>query len=175
MSTEVRAGLAIGFVNLIWLYLSYYLGLHTSGPVIFQIVPAVWLVITAAGFVIALRAIRRERGTIGYGAGLRSGLAIAAVTAVVAVVAQAGYFTVIHPEWPAVMVAQTREYFAAQGLPADEVEQRVGEARGYFTLPSYAAQSAGAALVAGAMVSLIAMIFLRRRGDVRPQASGLRH
>ncbi|MBX3357849.1 MAG: DUF4199 domain-containing protein [Phycisphaeraceae bacterium] len=161
-------GLIIGLANLLWLYLSYYLGLHTSGVVLFQIVPIVWLVITTAGMIAALRSIRRAQPDLTYSRGLLAGLLISLITAAIAVLMQVGYYTLIHPKWPEYMVEQTRRHFADLGKSQAEIDQAVETARSTFTLPVYAAQSAISALVVGALITAIAMVFLRARRTTAP-------
>lgn len=168
MSLETRSavkwGTLLGVANLVWLYLSYYLGLHTSGLTIFQIVPLVWFLLTLGGYLLAFREIKRVKPTLRYGEGLRAGLVMAGITALIGVVMQVGYYTLIHPAWPEYMVGETRAYFTAQGLPASEVEQMVEQARTTFSLTSYATQSALSALVGGVVLSAIIMFFVRRQG-----------
>lgn len=159
----VRWGCLIGLANLVWLYLSYYLGLHTKGLMLFQLVPLGWLLITLAGFFLALRALRSQVTPFRYWVGLRSGLLIALITAVIAMLMQVGYYTVIHPAWPQYMVEQTRAYFSAAGLVGAELEAQIVQARQTFTLASYATQSAASALLGGAISSAVFMIFLRQK------------
>lgn len=161
----VKWGLIIGLANLVWLYVSYYFGLHTSGVMLFQIVPLAWLVITIVGMVMALRSLRRAEPGLTYLRGLGAGVLIAMVSAAIAVLMQIGYYKVIHPEWPDYMVQQTREHFTAEGKNEAEVSEAVEAARQTFTLPVYATQSAIGALVLGTLVAAIAMIFLRKRDD----------
>jgi len=172
--TAALGGLFIGLANLIWLYLAYYLGLHTSGIMVFQIFILVWLALTATGFVLTLRAVKRQNPALRYGGGIGAGAVAAVVSAAVAVVAQAGYFTVVHPAWPEVMAQQTKAHFTAQGMSPGQVEQMVGQARASFTLSRYASASAAAALMTGIVMSAIIMIFLRRRpalpAEVTPAA-----
>jgi hypothetical protein len=163
MKTALRWGLGIGLVNMLWLYLAYYLGLHTNGIYVFQIFMLMWLLITVAGYVLALRAAKRENLSLTYLGGLAVGVGVAVVSAAIAVVAQIGYFKFVHPEWPTVMAQQTREHFTAQGLSAEEVDLRVDESRQVFTLTNYAVTSAITALVVGSVLSGIIMLFLRRR------------
>jgi hypothetical protein len=161
--TALKWGLIIGLANLVWLYLSYYAGLHTNGLLVFQLVPLVWLLITLAGYVLALREVKRQQPELRYWAGVRTGLLIAVICAVIAVLIQIGYHTVIHPAWPEYMTQQTRAYFSAQGLPQTQVEEQVAQARQTFALSSYATQSALSALVAGSLLSAIIMFFLQRK------------
>jgi len=166
--TAAKWGFIIGIVNLVWLYLAYYLGLHTNGIVVFQIFIAVWVALTFVGFVLALRSVKRPSPSVGYLGGLAAGAVAALVSALVAVLAQIGYFRMVHPEWPQVMEAQTRDHFTAQGLTPEEVEQRVAQAREYFTLSNYATSSAMAALLLGIVLSAVILLFLRRRSIVGP-------
>jgi hypothetical protein len=162
MKRAFRWGLGIGLVNLLWLYLAFYLGLHTNGIYIFQIFVLVWFLLTLAGFVLALRAAKRENPSLTYLGGLAVGAGAAFVSAFVAVVMQIGYFKVVHPQWPNVMAQQTREHFTMQGLTAEDVELRVQESRKTFTLTNYAVTSAITALAVGTVLSGTIMLFLRR-------------
>ncbi|MGE3309768.1 MAG: DUF4199 domain-containing protein [Limisphaerales bacterium] len=156
-------GLFIGLTNLVWLYLAYFLGLHTSGIMVFQIFMLVWLALTVTGFILALRAVKRQKPSLSFLGGIGAGAATAVVSAIVAVVAQVGYFTVVHPAWPEVMAQQTKAHFTAQGMSPAQVERMVVQARGSFTLSNYAVSSAATALIVGIVLSAIIMLFLRRR------------
>lgn len=161
MSSSLRWGAGLGLVNALWLYVSFWLGLHTAGPVVFQAVPAGWFVLTSVGYVLALRAIvGTKRPT--WSEGLRSGVTMAIIGAVFGALQQVGYFLVVHPEWPDVMRSMTRERFEQLGASPEEVARRVAGAESYFTLPNYALQSAIAALVLGALLTVIITALMRR-------------
>jgi hypothetical protein len=166
VKTALKWGLMIGIANLIWLYLAYYLGLHTSGIWVFQVFMLGWLILTLAGFILALRAVKRQNPTLNYLGGVGAGAAAAVVSALVAIVMQVGYYKVIHPEWPQFMAEQTRTHFTAQGMPTERVEQMVEQARSTFTLANYAVTSAITALVTGIVLSAVIMLFLRHRPAV---------
>jgi hypothetical protein len=161
--TAARWGLCIGLVNLVWLYVAYYLGLHTSGVMVFQVFMLVWFSLTVAGFIFALRAVRRQNPGLSYWRGLAAGTVAATVSAIVAVIAQVGYFTLVHPEWPDVMAEQTRAHFTAEGMAADQIQKMVLQSREWFSLSNYAVSSAVTALVVGVGLSAIIMLFLRNR------------
>jgi len=165
VQSAVRWGMAIGVANLIWLYVAYFLGLHTNGVMVFQGFMIVWLLLTVAGFFVGLRAVRRDNPSLRYLGGVAAGIVAAFASAIVAVIAQIGYFKVIHPAWPVVMAQQTRTHFTAQGLSADQVERMVGQARNYFTLSNYAVSSFFTALILGAVLSAIFMAFPRRTSN----------
>lgn len=88
---------------------------------------------------------------------------MAAFFARLAVIAQIGYFTVIHPGWPEYMLGETERHFQSQGLSAAEVQAQVEIARQTFELTNYAMQSAVMAIVLGLVLSAIVMVFLRSK------------
>ncbi len=49
-SLELKWGLIVGGTYLIWLYVSYWLGMHTSGLAMMQIIGLISLGITFLGF-----------------------------------------------------------------------------------------------------------------------------
>jgi hypothetical protein len=161
--TAVKWGLLIGLANMAWLYLAYFLGLHTNGIAIFQAFMLGWLALTITGFTLALREVKKLAPGMRYGAGLRAGALAAVVSAAVAVVAQIGYFKVVHPAWPDVMVGQARAHFESRGFSPQQVEDEVAKARRSFTLRSYATASAVTAVVTGVAASAVILLFLRRR------------
>jgi hypothetical protein len=170
--TAIKRGLFIGLANLLWLYLAYFLGLHTNGIVIFQLFVLGWFLLSTVGFVLALRAVRRVSEAWGYWRGLRAGAIAAAMSAAVAVLMQIGYYTVVHPEWPDFMAEQTRAHFAAQGMSEAQLHSMVDQARRTFTLKNYAIQSAFTALFTGVFLSAIIMIFLRRPDGLKVTGMG---
>jgi hypothetical protein len=162
-STATKFGLFIGLANMGWLYLAYFLGLHTSGIMVFQGFMLGWLIMNVVGFWLMLRTAKQLHPDLSYLDGLKAGMLAAAVTAVVAVVAQVGYYKVVHPAWPDVMAGQARDYFTEQGLSTEEVDAKVEEAKMTFTLGNYAVQSALAALFLGTLLSALMMIHFRKR------------
>ena len=162
-SPELRWGLIIGLVNLAWLYGTYYAGLHTRGMVGIQVLTIGSFLLSIVGYVFALREVVRREPETSYLEGIRSGAVIAGIVAVIAVIAQFGYFKLVNPGWTDYMVEQTREHFAAQGLPADQVEEIAEQSRKTFGLASYMIQSALGAIFLGMLSSAIILIFLRRK------------
>lgn len=162
--TALKGGFILGLAQMAWLYLAYYLGLHTSGIMVFQWFVLAWLLLTLVGFVLILRAVRRraEPGQWGWRWGMQAGFLAALVTGLLAVAAQAGYHTTIHPEWPSYMVDQTRAHFTALGVSPAEVEQMAEQARKTFSLGNYALQSSLSTFVTGGFLSAFIMLFLRK-------------
>lgn len=163
--TALTWGLLIGLANLLWLYLAYYFGLHTSGIMVFQLYMLGWLGLSLAGYIFALRVVKELDPALTYGRGLGAGTTAAVISALVAVVAQAGYYKVIHPAWPDYMVQQTREHFTAENMAPEKIEQMVTQARETFTMGNYMLMSALTALLTGIVLSAIILFFMRRRTD----------
>ena len=161
--TALKWGFFIGLANLIWLYLAYYLGLHTNGIMIFQIFMLVWLLINVAGYLMMLKSARQQADSWNYLRGMGAGIVAGLVSALLAVAAQIGYWKVVHPEWPQYMVEQTQVHYEALGLSDEEVHEKVEQAKTAFTLPNYAIQSATAALGLGIILTALMMLFLRRK------------
>ena len=161
---ELRWGVVIGLAGLIWLYLSYYLGMHTRGLALVQVMALVCFVIQVIGFVLALRGIYRAYPEMTFLEGGASGIRIAGIVATIAAISQLGYFFLIHPEWTEYMVEETSAYYEAQGVTGKALEEYREGATTTFGLRSYLLQSALGALFVGAITTLITMAFLKRRG-----------
>ncbi len=161
-SLELKWGVIIGLAGMLWLYVSYYIGMHESLAAI-QGVCLVSFLVSTAGFIFALRAIRKNEPEIEYLEGLKSGTIIAGITAVVAAISQVGYFKLINPGWTKFMVAETRSHFEKEGASKEAVELAVTGAWKTFALKSYLIQSMLCAVVIGIILSAIIMLFLRKR------------
>jgi len=160
---ELRWGLIIGAANLVWLYASYFLGMHTNGLAWIQVAGLSGVLISVVGYVLALRALVRERPEITYLEGLKSGVLVAGIVALIAVVAQVGYFVLINPDWTEYMVEETRRHYQGTGATREEIDSWAEDARTTFSLGSYATQAALGSLVVGIVSCAIIMAFVRRR------------
>lgn len=155
------SGVLIGAVNMAWLYLAYYLGLHTNGMGLFQLFMLGWFLLNAAAYILMLRAARRQRQPWGYLPGLGFGFMAALCSSLVAVVAQFGYWKVVHPGWPAYMAEAARDHYEKLGWPPEKVEEGVRMTQQMITLENYAMQSAFMAIVIGLLLSALVMVYLR--------------
>lgn len=160
---ELRWGAIIGGASLVWLYLSYYLGMHTNGLMWIQVMSVVGMFIFIVGFVFALRAIHAAYPEMTYREGLLSGVRVAGVVAVFALITQLGYFYVVHPGWTDYMVAETEARYRAMGLEGEDLESMIEAARTSFGLRSYLLQSSLSALFFGTITSAIAVAIIRRQ------------
>lgn len=170
MHPALRLGLLIGLVNLVWLYASFYLGMHTRGIAAMQVVVVVSAILNVLGYVLALGMETKRVGPMPYWKGVRLGAAISVVCAAVAVLAQVGYFTVINPGWTEFMVGETRKHFEKQGLKPADVEIMAGKAVESFSMQTYMVQSVVTALFIGVVLSLIIMLILKAKKIKEPGA-----
>jgi hypothetical protein len=163
ISRELRWGLIIGLANLVWLYGSFYLGMHSRGVAWIQVMGIVSILISVAGYVLAHREIIRAEPETTFIEGLKSGAIIAGVVAVCAVIVQVGYFKIVNPGWTDYMVEESRRHFEELGVPADKVPEYLENSRKTFSLGSYAIQASVGAFVIGMISSAITLLFLVRR------------
>ncbi|MEX2580748.1 MAG: DUF4199 domain-containing protein [Verrucomicrobiales bacterium] len=162
-SSELKWGLIIGTANLVWLYGSYYLGLHTRGLLLVQAMVAVNLLVTLTGFILALRDIASDEPGITFLEGLKSGVVIAVVTAVIAAVAQVGYLKLVNPGWTEFMVEETRRHYEASDVPPEQVEAFARQAETTFGLQTYVVQAAVGAFLVGVVFTAVVMAARRLR------------
>lgn len=161
-SLELKWGLIIGGAYLVWLYLSYFLGMHTSGILWIQVMSLISILITLVGFVFGLRAVQRAAPETTWLEGVKSGIIMAGITAAIAVLTQVGYFTVIHPEFPVYMTEETKYVLTTPEMTEEEAREYFEGVRKTFSMKSYMLQAGGGMFFFGVVFSTIIMAFLRR-------------
>lgn len=163
---ELKWGLIIGAANLVWLYLSYYLGMHTSGIGMVQVMVVVAMLISVTGYILAFRDLERTESGFSFAEGLRSGAVVAVITAICALLTQLGYFKVIHPGFTEYMIGESVRYAETAGMSAEQIEEFAAAAKLNFGFKSYLIQSSVGALVTGTIFSVFILTirhFRRRR------------
>jgi len=148
---------------MVWLFLSYYLGMHDEGIVMLQLMTMIAVLISVIGFLMALRALTRKFPETEYLEGIRSGAIIAGISALFAALAQFIYFQWINPERTQQMVELIRAYYLESGLSENEANQFAEGAETTYGMVSYMIQGALGALLIGMISTAIMMLFLRRR------------
>lgn len=162
-SLEWKWGLIIGLANMGWLYASFLFGLHNSGIGLMQVTVAMSFFISLAGYAFALRSITWAEPELSFLEGMRSGVIVAGIAAVLAMISQVVYFQWINPGWTDYMVAETRKHFSAMGLDATQVEEMAIQADKSFGLNSYVIQAGLGALISGIVFSALVMGVIRLR------------
>jgi len=147
----------------VWLYLSYYLGMHTSGIASVQVMSCISLLITLIGYILAFREFGRVEPGFTFPEGLRTGTTVAVITAVIALLTQVGYFKLIHPGFTEYMVGESLNYAEAQGLSTEQIETFTEAAKRNFSFKSYLIQSSIGALLFGSIFSIIILTVRRIR------------
>jgi len=160
---DIKWGVILGLVYIVWLYLSYFLGLHTDGITKVQIVVLVSLFFSAIVLFLGLLAARKEDSGLSYSEGLKSGAIISLIGGLIAACGQFGYFTWIHPEFTEYMVEISRQHFEGQGIEGKDLAEALEGARASFGRNSYMVQSGVGLFVTGILISAVLMMFLRSR------------
>jgi hypothetical protein len=158
---ELKWGCLIGLVGVIWLYGSYFMGLHSDGIGKIQLMVGLGFLISFISYGLAMSAIVKAQPETSFVEGLKSGGIMAVIAAVIAVVAQFGYFQWINPDWTRYMMDQTRIHFEAAGTSSELIEEQVKWAEMNFSLKTYAMQAGLGALLSGFIFSAFAMGMIR--------------
>jgi len=164
-SRELRWGGITGGAYLAWLYLSYYLGLHTGGLGWIQVASAIGIFLIVLGVALGLRAAWSATPEMTFREGIAAGARISGIAALIAGLAQVGYFFLIHPGWTEYMVGLTDAYFREQGLSDEAIADYVEGARTTFGFRSTVLQAVLAAVFFGMLATFVTAAILRRRRD----------
>jgi hypothetical protein len=161
-SLELKWGLIVGGTYLIWLYVSYWLGMHTSGLAMMQVMGLISLGITFVGFLLGLREVRLATPEITWTEGVKSGAIIAGIAALFAILTQVGYFIFVHPEFPDLMTEEMRQYFAAQQLKEEDLDAAIEAVKETFSMKAYMVKAGAGMFIVGVIFSAIVMALPRR-------------
>jgi len=151
---DIKWGLIITLAGFAWILAEWGLGLHSRHIDLHATVTLLWIPLAMVLLVLGLLDLRRARGgRLSYGQGLRAGLVIAVIVAVLSPLLQWLYLAVINPDFFPTMI----DHAVSQGTePA--------AARAYFTQANYLIQGTVGAFVGTLATAAVAMIFLRSRG-----------
>ncbi|MEO1528852.1 MAG: DUF4199 domain-containing protein [Planctomycetota bacterium] len=159
----VLGGLAIGFINLSWLYLAFWIGLHTSGIGVFQLYMLLWLILNIVLYIVLLRLAKRRAIALSYWSGVGVGAYAAFFSGLVAVFAQIGYFHVVNPGWQIYVTEAALEAFQEQGVTGEELRRKVEQTRLATTATNYSIQSFLSETLLGVILSMLCMLVFREK------------
>ena len=162
MKYELKWGLIIGGANLVWLFGTYYLGMHTNGIMMIQLLMFIAIVITLFGYVMALRELVLREPETTYLEGLKFGVVVAGLAAIVAILTQIIYHKIIFPGFTEYMVEETRKFYESREVPEDALVVLLENAEQSFGMTSYMIQAGAGAFVSGCIFSALIMAFIRR-------------
>ena len=126
-----------------WTLIEYGLGFHTERAEVGRYTGFIAIVFPIVAIVAALRVARAEAGTLSFGRGFREGMAVTLVFALLGALFFAVYFSAINPAF--------LERAAAEGAPS--------------TIGGQIALLFVSSLIGGIIISLIAALVMRRRGE----------
>jgi hypothetical protein len=158
-SLEWKWGVLIGLANVAWLVVSWAVGWHGKGIGMIQVAGFLAIVLTFAGYTLAMRSILKREPETSVLEGLRSGALIAVVTAFIAAAGQWVYFQWINPGWTDYMVGETRRHYESLGIEKARIDEIAEGARTTFGLGSYVIQAAAGAIVQGLLFSAATIAF----------------
>ncbi len=158
---EWKWGAIIGGTCFGWLVLSWALEWNRQGIGMVQVTETVPMLLSMAGYALAMRSLLRRAPETSFPEGLKSGALIAVVVALVAVVARVVYFRYLDPGWTDYMVEETKRYYAASGLDEASLEAVATGARSTFGSTAYAVQAGAGGLLQGVVFSALALAVLR--------------
>lgn len=159
MNAILSAGLLIGVLCAIWMFVMGWTGWYTD-PVLlnlfFLVIP-----IEVAGLVWGLRRTAREGR--GYGSQIIAGTMIAIVAGVVVILSSLLFTTVAFPGYFEELQAVHRDLLLQQGVPPAEAARQAAEAQAGNTPMGQALQGFLGTLVTGILASAVISIWVRSR------------
>lgn len=171
MKVEIKYALIISVSMFLWLCGEYAVGLHDRYVMFHPIVTNFAFIIPIVGFVLALREKKQTRygGQMNYGQGIRTGLIITAVTALLSPLGIFLFLKYVNQQFfdAMIMMAKIR---AMQG--GVDIDQATAAAQTYFSLESYILQSFIGSLVLGSLLAVLIAYFIRTRQKTSIQSTG---
>ncbi|MES2766969.1 MAG: DUF4199 domain-containing protein [Bacteroidota bacterium] len=152
MKTEIKWGIIFAVMSLAWLVLEYALGFHTTKKDSHAMFTNFFAIPAIAIMAMGILAKKKELGgVISFKQALVSGLIISTIVAVLNPVGAFIFHNFINPNF----FTDFTQYTVLKGLMTQE------KAEMYFNFGNYAMMGAVAALVMGAVTSLVVALIVR--------------
>lgn len=121
-------------------------------------------VIQVTGLVMGTRRVRAELGAAGmtYGSAFGTGVKITVLAALIGVLFNYLFYTVIQPDFAEIQVEAARHFMERMNMPASQIELALEDARAKATLGRQLTSGFIFGLVFGTIVSLITAAILKR-------------
>lgn len=158
---ELKWGCLIGLAGMVWLYASYFMGLHSDGFGKIWLMAGIGSIVSIVAYSLALGAVVKAEPETSFIEGLKSGALMAVIAAVLAVFTRFGYFEWINPNWTEYMMEQMRLHFEAAEQSPEVVKEQVELASVNFSRRNDVMQAGLGALVSGFVFSAIIMGVIR--------------
>ncbi len=152
--TEVKFGLVIGLLTIIWLLGEYSTGLHHKHHDLFLIVTNFVYIIPLTGIYMGISDKRKNyyNHSLTFGQGVLTGLIISVIYSLIAGIGQYCYHVIINPGYFDLMIAKSQEH----GVSKEEAAK-------YFNTYNYTMSVVVADFVVGLFASLLHSAILKRK------------
>lgn len=153
---EIKFGLVIGLLTVIWLLGEYSTGLHHDHHDLFLLVTNFVFVIPLAGLYLGISSKRKNDYDqyLSLGQGFITGSMISTIYAFIAGIGQFLYHTIINPHYFDLMITRSQEH----GVSAEEATQ-------YFNTTNYTISVVISYFVVGLLASLLYSVILKRKRE----------
>lgn len=165
MMPELRAGLLAGGAMSAWILLEYALGLHTRHLAAGEFTHWGTEIILCAALYLLLRHRRvgTRRRWLPVWEGVLRGGGASLVAALVLYCFTVTYVSVIHPDWPDLVLARNIGLMRAEGLPEPEIREHARAFRWGFTPAGLATSVIGFYTLSGVVASALLTLWLNWR------------
>ncbi|MBS3142848.1 DUF4199 domain-containing protein [Candidatus Woesearchaeota archaeon] len=166
--TEIKYGTVIGVGVSAWVLLEFLLGFHTTRMHIGQYTGYLSIIVPILGIYFALKEIKKKEA-FGFWKGVKHGMLIVSLAAVIITVFFYGYNTVIHPGWLDRGIEYQTQQMRAQGISEGNITAMTHQMRVFYTSAAqYPAIFLGI-LLQGLILSLIIAVFMRTPPNAIPE------
>jgi len=160
---ELIHGTGIGLAYLVWHFATFAFGWHENGLALLQGVLFGGIAVIGIGCIWSLSAMVLKDRSVEMAEALRSGLIMAVVVALWAMLGQFLYLKVLHPAYSEYLVEMVRQHYAQGGTPVEEIEPITEQARIDFGQGPMIRQSGLGAFLTGAIASALTLLIVRFR------------
>lgn len=159
---EWKYGLIVGAASLVWLLVSYFAGMRSSGLGGIQIATLVGNLVCIGGIVWAVGSVKKRIPEATFRELVKSGLVAAGVAAVVVSLGHLVYFLLIDPDFASRVAGYYRPMFEGMKMPEEQIEELLTRVRRDFGWKIGTLQAGLGTIVLGSIATVVVAAFLRR-------------
>jgi hypothetical protein len=124
----IKWGVIFALSVILWTAVVHLLGIYTVRIEYADLVDRAAIVLPVVAITLALLEQRRTlNGTLPFGRGVLTGVAVAAVSAPFTVAALWYYHHYVNPQWLSILVTYEKQKLTSAGLPADQIAARMAQ------------------------------------------------
>ena len=165
MKPELKYGLLNSAGICLWVLLEYALGFHTTKMAIGQYTGYFSNIIPITMLFLAIRE-RRDKfngGTLTFGQGMKTGILISLITAVIATIFMYFYYTAINPHFVELGIEFEKNKLIQSGMSEADIAARLESMKAMYGLPFQLGAILVLTPVVGSVYSAIISAILRRK------------